>query len=323
MSSVLRAGKRATAAVIARVPPLERGWVRFARAHPGLRLSRSLAAALAETYAHSPRRFRTVDLPSGPHMVVDICDLFYPLYFLGVEYEPETSALIRRVLRPGDVAFDLGANAGYFSLLMASLVGPRGRVHSFEPNPALTRMLGESIALSHYEDRVTLNQVAVSDRSSRSATFYISQLPNNSGVSALTPLDWGVRDGIYSEAGSVLVDVVALDDYARAQGIRRCDLLKIDVECNEAAVVRGMHRLLETLRPRWIICETGLAGEADLQFRAGGYVSYRNTKAGWEPIFANSGHYWGNILYVPEECASKVDESASPGVAVQSGRSAR
>jgi len=320
MRAVLRAGKEATAAVIARVPPLERAWVRFARAHPDLRLSRSLTAALAHAFAHSPRRFRTVSLPSGPHMVVDICDLFYPLYFLSVDYEPETSALIRRVLRPGDVAFDLGANAGYFTLLMASLVGSTGHVHSYEPNPALTNMLAESIALSHYQDRVTLNRVAVSDRCSKSATFYISQLPNNSGVSALTPLDWGVRDGIYSEAGNVLVDVVALDDYVREHGVTRCDLLKIDVECSEGAVVRGMQSLLETLRPRWIICETGLGGEADLLFCARGYVSYRITSGGLER--ADSSDYWGNILYVPQECALDAHEGADT-LLMQSGRPAR
>jgi len=318
MRFALRAGKRATAAVIARVPPLERSWVRFARAFPGLRLSRSLAAALAETYAHSPRRFRTVSLPSGPRMVVDICDLFHQLYFLGVDYEPETSDLIRRVLRPGDVAFDLGANAGYFTLLMASLVGPGGHVHSFEPNPALTKMLGESITLSHYEDRVTLNQVAVSDRSSKSARFYISQLPNNSGVSALTPLDWCVRDGIYSEASNVLVDVVGLDDYVREHGVTRCDLLKIDVECGEGAVVRGMQSLLETLRPRWIICETGLDGDADHQLRARRYIAYRITGTGLER--ADSRPYWGNILYVPQERAREAENSA--GVLWPSGRQA-
>lgn len=304
MRVVLRAGKEVTAAAIAHVPLLERAWVRFARAHPGLRLSRSLAVALASQFAHSPRRFRTVTLPAGPRMRVDICDLFHPLYFLGVEYEAETSELIRRALRPGDMAFDLGANAGYFTLLMASLVGPGGHVHSYEPNPALTKLLAESITLNHYEDRVTLNRVAVADRSSSSVQFYISQLPGNSGVSALTPLDWAVRDAIYSDDGNLLVDVVALDDYVREHGITRCDLLKIDVEGGEAAVVRGMQSVLEKLRPRWIICETGIGSEADLRFRACGYVSYRISSSGLHPVSADARHYWGNVVYVPQECKS-------------------
>jgi len=303
MSAVLRAGKKATASAIAHVPLLERAWVRFARAHPGLRLSRSLAAALASQFAHSPRRFRTVTLPTGPRMRVDICDLFHQLYFLGVDYESETSELIRRALRPGDVAFDLGANAGYFTLLMASLVGPSGHVHSYEPNPALTKMLAESIALNHYQDRVTLNRVAVADRSSSLVRFYISQLPSNSGVSALTPIDWAVRDKVYSDDGNVLVDVVALDDYVRERGITRCDLLKIDVEGGEAAVACGMQFVLEKLRPRWIICETGIGGEADLRFRACGYVPHRISSSGIDPVSADTRDYWGNVVYVPQECA--------------------
>ena len=298
----MRAGKQVTASAIAHVPLLERAWVRFARAHPQLRLSRSLAAALASQFARSPRRFRTVALAEGPRMRVDICDLFHQLYFLGVDYESETSELIRRVLRPGDVAFDLGANAGYFTLLMASLVGPGGHVHSYEPNPALTKLLAESIALNQFEDRVTLNRVAVADRSSKSVKFYVSQLPSNSGVSALTPIDWAVRDEVYVDERNVLVDVVALDDYVRERGITRCDLLKIDVEGGEAAVARGMQFVLEKLRPRWIICETGIGGEADLRFRACGYVSYRISKSGLHPISADASPYWGNLVYVPQEC---------------------
>jgi len=200
------------------------------------------------------------------------------------------------------VAFDLGANAGYFTLLMASLVGPGGHVHSYEPNPALTRLLAESIALNQFEDRVTLNRVAVADRSSKSVKFYVSQLPSNSGVSALTPIDWAVRDQVYSEDGNVLVDVVALDDYVRELGITRCDLLKIDVEGGEAAVTRGMQFVLEKLHPRWIICETGIGGEADLRFRACGYVSYRISNSGLHPISAEASPYWGNLVYVPQEC---------------------
>jgi len=114
MRTVLRTGKRAMATVIARAPRLERGWVRFTRAYPGLRLSCSLAAALGDAYAHSPCRFRRVTLRPGAYMAIGICDVFSRIYFLGGGYQRETSELVRHVLRPGDVAFHLGAHAGYF-----------------------------------------------------------------------------------------------------------------------------------------------------------------------------------------------------------------
>jgi predicted methyltransferase len=53
----------------------------------------------------------------------------------GKLYEPEVTAVFGRVLRPGDVVIDVGANVGWFTLLAASLVGPGGKVVACEPGP--------------------------------------------------------------------------------------------------------------------------------------------------------------------------------------------
>lgn len=53
------------------------------------------------------------------------------------KYEPAEQAVLRRLVRPGAVVYDIGASLGFYSALFASLVGSNGRVVSFEPNPRL------------------------------------------------------------------------------------------------------------------------------------------------------------------------------------------
>ena len=66
------------------------------------------------------------------------------LYFHGV-YEPHVTGLVSRLLRPGEVALDVGANNGYFTALFACRVGPEGRVHAVEANPVLADRLRRMI----------------------------------------------------------------------------------------------------------------------------------------------------------------------------------
>lgn len=62
--------------------------------------------------------------------------------------EPEVAHLMKRVLREGDRAIDVGANIGVFSLLMSSLVGKSGSVFAFEPTAATFQKLRENLKLN-------------------------------------------------------------------------------------------------------------------------------------------------------------------------------
>lgn len=75
------------------------------------------------------------------------------------QYEPQETALVRSILRPGMSFVDIGANWGYFTLLAASLVGPDGIVLSLEPDPRLFPILQENLKRNHL-DQVTALQVA-------------------------------------------------------------------------------------------------------------------------------------------------------------------
>ena len=71
-------------------------------------------------------------------------------------YEPEVEKLVREVARPGMTAYDLGANLGYMTLLLAKAVGERGRVVAVEALPVNVARLREAIRLNRLERRVTI-----------------------------------------------------------------------------------------------------------------------------------------------------------------------
>ncbi len=159
------------------------------------------------------------------------------IYFYG-EYEPEITALFRRLLAPGSVVFDVGANAGYFSILSREL---GATVHSFEPNPNVRALLSRSANLG--PGGITVVAAACSDHPGR-MPLYLSE-PGNTGMTSL----------IVPAERSVEVDVITLDDYAERTHTHP-DLIKIDVEGHEREVLSGAEELLAAARPT-VIAEVG------------------------------------------------------------------
>lgn len=154
-----------------------------------------------------------------------------------------TEALVSSI-EAGMVVADIGANVGYFTLLMADLVGPDGGVHAFEPNPRLTERLTNSIAVNGYADRVALHQLALGDRNGEQAVLVVP--PNEPKNGHMIPYS-----GELPENGS-LVATARLDgrpDWSRIE------LAKIDVEGAEQLVWAGMRGLLEGSALKTVILE--------------------------------------------------------------------
>jgi len=294
MRTALRALKSVTAIVICSLNVLERGWLCISRRYPSTRVVRSLSLAISTAMTGRNDRYRTVLLATGARIILDPADLLRDVYFFGT-YEPEITDLIVRNLRPGGVAFDVGANAGYYTLLMAGIVGDSGQVHSFEPNPKLGAILEDSVLMNSYGKRVFVNRVAVGASIEHELDFFVSQLPDNSGISSLRPHKWGLENNGYSKE-KILVDTITLDEYIGRHKIQRCDVVKIDVEGTEDDVVRGMGTVLRRLRPQLIICETSACGIADALLRQSGYRRSVVTASGLSEVSDEA--FWGNLVYV-------------------------
>jgi FkbM family methyltransferase len=174
------------------------------------------------------RRFRVFRRP--PRYLLNNPD--YYIYFFGT-WEPRMTRAVERLVRPGDVCFDVGANIGWYTLLLSSLVEPTGEVHAFEPHPRAFEALRENVLLSRGQARIELNQVAMGRATGRAEL----RTPGESLYSSIyrPPADGGRIDA---------VELVTLDGYCQTKGIGRVDFVKCDAEGAEEDVFRGGERLI-------------------------------------------------------------------------------
>jgi FkbM family methyltransferase len=153
-------------------------------------------------------------------------------YFDFLDHEPLTSRVFERLLRPGDVVIDVGANIGHYSLLAASVVGPLGRVHAFECSPETLALLSNNVAKNKLQN-IAVHPFAASDE--RGA---LSLNVTAIGLSWFTPhSNWPVVSG---SGTSVEVQTVPVDDIVSAP----VNLVKIDAEGVDLNVLKGMKRIL-------------------------------------------------------------------------------
>jgi FkbM family methyltransferase len=156
--------------------------------------------------------------------------------------------LLRRIVRPGDVCVDVGAAGGAHLLVMARQTGPAGTVLGFEPRPRSLRMLRAVVRGSRLADRVRLHQKALADRVGTMA-LRIPVVPTRAHFHGST----ADRASAAAFGGlphrQIEVPTAPLDAVLAAEGLRRLDVLKLDVEGAELLVLSGAAHALTELRP--------------------------------------------------------------------------
>ncbi|MBU6399774.1 MAG: FkbM family methyltransferase [Verrucomicrobia bacterium] len=158
--------------------------------------------------------------------------------------ETGTADLIHRLLREDDVAFDIGANVGWFTVLMGLQVS-RGACHAFEPTPDFFDRLCYNCRLNGLSDRVVLNRVALGDKEGQVQLYTFANLGGgHTSTSKLGRDDYSVSTA----------PMTTLDNYTTQGNIRRIDLIKLDVEGAELSVLKGAESVFRlTPPPMWII----------------------------------------------------------------------
>ena len=153
-------------------------------------------------------------------------------------YEKELGDLLTKIVKPGDVFLDLGANIGYFSLLVATN-SPSVKVISFEPVAGLFQKMNDNVCLNNIKNILTIN-AAVGETSEEKELFISG--PDNLGMSSFHhPENYTGR--------KERVKVVALDDWFKTCGLSKIDIIKLDIEGSELAALKGMKELLEKQKP--------------------------------------------------------------------------
>jgi FkbM family methyltransferase len=145
--------------------------------------------------------------------------------------------------RQADTIFDIGANAGIFSL-SALAANPQATVHAFEPTPEIAARLRTTVKINDL-DRLMANEMAVGDSDGSAMLQRWRGAENdNEGMNFIS------GDGTGEP-----VRMTTLDSYCAANGIERIDLLKIDIQGNEPKAFAGAKRLLAEKRIGAIFAE--------------------------------------------------------------------
>jgi FkbM family methyltransferase len=153
-------------------------------------------------------------------------------------YDIGSVALLRRLVHPGAVVFDVGANVGVFTLPFARAAGISGEVHAFEPHPDLRRRLMTNIALNNLRNVVVCDVALGATRGQ--AELYGSTTYNKGGSSLRAS----------TQSDTVLqCTVETVDHYVALCGFDRLDLLKIDVEGADLSVLAGAQKTLDVYKP--------------------------------------------------------------------------
>lgn len=170
----------------------------------------------------------------------------------GGVYEPQVMTALRRLLDPRAVVIDVGANIGIFALVLGRLA-PGGTVFAFEPDRANFQYLRENLARNQAAN-VVAEQLAVYDRPGPIAFVSVPERLSASFVSTSAGTNDTNGSSVGSPGGTTqLVEAVRLDDYVAARGLRRVDLVMIDAEGADFAVLQGARTTLAVFRPALLV----------------------------------------------------------------------
>jgi FkbM family methyltransferase len=196
----------------------------------------------------------------GAELLCDPNDLIQRSILNFGVWEPNISYWIGRILRPGDVCIDVGANIGYDTLLASSAVGAAGKVVSIEAAPRIFSLLEHNVRVNRASN-VRLVNAAVSDRR-QTLTLYSGGVRNLGATTTLASRGFPIE---------TTVEAWALTQLLSPEEIASAKLIKIDIEGGELPVLKGL--LAEVSRfPREIV----VIVEASRQ----------DNPADWESVFA-------------------------------------
>ena len=165
-------------------------------------------------------------------------DLYWRGY--GQGWEAMSLRLWRQFAPTATTIIDVGAQTGIYAVA-AKCINPDALVVAFEPLPSSFALLEACIALNEF-DIVAVNS-AISDRSG-TATLYDPTSQHGQAT---------IEERPGEPHAEIVTGTVRLDDFARERGIAKIDLIKIDVEGHEPAVIRGLGDLLATSKPTMLV----------------------------------------------------------------------
>lgn len=153
------------------------------------------------------------------------------------KYEPYETKLILRQAKVGDVVVDVGANIGYYTVLLADKVGKAGKVYAFEPDKVNFEILKKNVEVNNLKNVVVVN----AGIGSKSGKKILYKSKNNLGDHKLFNDQF-----LISNVKKETVKIIKMDDYL--EGVK-VNLIKIDTQGWEPEVIEGAKNIISKNKP--------------------------------------------------------------------------
>lgn len=156
-------------------------------------------------------------------------------------YEPELQAALKVFIKPGMTIYDVGANIGYVSLMLAHHAGGNGKIFAFEALPSNIERINRNIELNNLKN-VTVVSAAVMDKSDP-VTFYVHDSVGMGKAAGSA--------GRFAEKykDEITVEGITLDEFVFVQRNPAPSVVKMDIEGGEVLALPGMNRVLREFHP--------------------------------------------------------------------------
>ncbi len=229
----------------------------------------------------------------------------WELFFRGY-YEKNVIDAMKKIVKPGFVAMDVGANIGTHTLIMAKAVGDTGKVFAFDPHLESAERLKENVNLNNFQN-VEIAQIGLSNKKGTMTLFSYSDEMADHGTASLYDLP-------NLQKTAVEVPISTIDTFVEEKKINRLDFVKIDTRGSDFPIILGARESIKKFQP-FIIFEFNRENwshsgskweEAKVFFDENNYELYFVNQGnimpvGPNPIFTTSH----NILAVPK---SKINQ---------------
>jgi FkbM family methyltransferase len=165
----------------------------------------------------------TLDCGIAPHLIID------------GYWESWLTQCLARIVEPGSVCIDIGANVGYYTLLMSELAGKNGRTIAVEPNPDVCKCLKRTQSVHGFPFEIM--EAAVSNRKGYTSLNVPASYPGSASIATVHGLP-GYK------ISKVKVRLLTLDEMVLELNLPKVDIIKVDVEGLEPQVFEGMQQTI-------------------------------------------------------------------------------
>jgi FkbM family methyltransferase len=219
------------------------------------------------------------------------------VFFIG-EFERVLSEIALRLIRPGDVCIDVGANFGWYTSLMARCA-KAGEVHSFEPTPQSFFELKRNHELMGSPESVILNNIALGDANGTVQIHLFEGL--GSGNASLAG-----KDNVDSQVFDC--EMTTLDSYMDERGMDQVDFVKVDIEGAELMFLKGANRLFAQAVPPIFMIEMASEQTANFGYHPDELIRFLDSHADYN--FYAVDEYQGTVRrikgFTPDEIGANV-----------------